>query len=208
MSDERLVRAARWVIEEATAPVEIGERHSRHAYVLVPLQVLLTPERRDPTPYVSASPCMKWGEPAIAGRRLGALDMAERYWDLGEHVDAEILQPYELRRSDLLVACWYVATHGSRRWQRRWGGWVESVWDRTRYADADGPGKGWYSPEWSDVPLPPTKKQAQEAAADGRVARVEEYARSWEAGARRLPCPHRGNLPEDAPTAFPVPRPE
>jgi uncharacterized protein (DUF433 family) len=168
-----LVRAARWVIEEATAPVDVGERHSRHSYVLVPLQCVkrleeaMTPEQRSPMPFVSAAPGMKWGEPVIAARRLGALDMADRYWHLGEHAETEILEPYELRRADLLVACWYAVEHGPRRWKQRWGAWVSDLWKRSRFPNGDDVGTGWYSPEWTDVPWPPTRKQMADRPREG-----------------------------------------
>lgn len=168
MSDA-LAQAAREILRLASTPVRLGPTHDQEDVVLVPanllgfLETALSPEQKADRPYISVSPDMKSGTPVIRGHRLGADFIAERYWYLGEVMDFEILDAYELTRADVIVCCWFVAEHGPRLWRKRWGPWARSVWART------GPGSGWWSPDYADVPLPPTRQQArQEAAADGR----------------------------------------
>lgn len=52
-------------------------------------------------------------------------------------------------RYGVLVACWYMARYGTRKWQKRWGGWLET-------ADVE----LWHSEisRWDNCPDPPTRK--------------------------------------------------
>jgi uncharacterized protein (DUF433 family) len=110
--------------------------------------------------YIYVSPDMKGGCPVVSGRRLTAEHVAGMYWELGEHLQAEILDAYELTRSDVLIACWFQAEHGSRTWRRRWKDWLAATWSRTGLqTDPAKDGLGWWG-DWSDVSLPPTKKES------------------------------------------------
>lgn len=145
-----LATAARRIVDEASAPVEVGPRHDRQTYVLVPsfaltwLEEALTPEQREPRPFVSHDPVMCGGTPTLNGTRLHVEMLAERYWHLGHVYEREILDAYEIRRRDLLICRWYVATCGARVWRRRWGQWAHDV--------AFGP--GWRTDRYDEIDLP------------------------------------------------------
>lgn len=157
--DARLVDAVRALLAKASSPVALGERQDQGEYVLVPAYAIenlteaLTPDQSTPMPHVWASPDMKGGTPVINGRRLGAEDMADRYWHFGDVYQFEILDSYELTRSELLIACWYTATYGSRTYRRRWNDWAQSIWAQTGMVEKP---SGWWGP-LDDVPLPPHK---------------------------------------------------
>ena len=163
-ADDRLARAAREILSMASAPVEIGDHHDREAYVVVPqialtwLQTALGPAATPPTPRIEVSPQMKGGTPVINGHRLGAVDMAERYWYLGEHVQSEILDAFELTRAELLTCCWYAAEYGPRRLQKAWKAWLAETWARTGLDKDTDVTHGWWG-DLSDIPYPPTKRQ-------------------------------------------------
>jgi len=145
---EQLVSAVREILKHASAPVEVGPRRSREQYALVPLRALnwlteaLTPDERSPKPFVSIAPTMQFGDPVINGTRLKVELIGERYWDLGEHIESEILEPYELTRGDVVLCCWYMARYGSRKWRKRWESWANQI------------NAGWWS-DLSTLPLPP-----------------------------------------------------
>lgn len=113
-------------------------------------------------PFVSVQPNLRFGEPCIGGTRLPAEMIADRYWDLGEHLESELLKPYGITRADVIVCCWYVATYGTRKQKRRWKDWKETVWANTGIAQDSGGARGWWSEHYADVPLPPTHKQSTE----------------------------------------------
>ena len=107
-----------------------------------------------PRPSVRVSPDTRFGRPTLAGTRLEALDLADRYWQLGDRVQSEILDAYEITHADLVVCCWYAAQHGSKRQRARWRAWLDEVWAATDLDAETGQGRGW----WGDlglVPLPP-----------------------------------------------------
>lgn len=170
---ERLVAAARAVLEAASKPVEIGTRYDAEDYVIVPANRLtwlndaLSPEQRESCPDIRVSPKMKFGEPCIAGHRLPAGFIADHYWYLGESLQAEILDAYELTRGEVVVACWFVAAHGTWAQRKRWKPWLDAVWANTGQDQETNEFHGWWSHQFEDVPLPPTKKQHQEAHRDG-----------------------------------------
>lgn len=151
MTDDRLARAARQVIADASAPIELGRSHSPSRYVLVAERAVawlaesLTPEQSSPRPCVSHDPLMQGGAPTLNGTRLLVEMLAERYWQLGHVYEREILQAYEIRRRDLLVCCWFVATHGTRVWRRRWGAWADEVVMTG----------GWRTDRYDEIALPP-----------------------------------------------------
>jgi uncharacterized protein (DUF433 family) len=162
MGDDRLAHAARQIIKLASAPVQVGNREWDQ-YVLVPantirwLEEALTPEQRAPSPYVSIDPKLKFGQPCIHGHRITAEQIADRYWDLGEDMQGEILEAYDLTRAEVIVCCYWACEYGPRRWKKRWKTWLTATWANTREDH------GWWSEQFGDVPLPPTKKQSEEA---------------------------------------------
>ncbi len=101
-------------------------------------------------PCVSVDPKVRFGEPVLHGTRLPVLMLAERYWYLGEYLESEILQAYEITMGDLVVCCYYVARYGSRTWRKRWGEWLRQI-DRTT-----GENSGWWA-DLNTLPLPPDR---------------------------------------------------
>lgn len=167
-ADERLVSAAREILQRASEPVTLGPRHDDEAYVLIPARCLtwlsdaMTADEKAPGSYVVIDPRMKSGAPTLRGHRLDAEMIAERYWDLGEHLDSEILDAYEISRADVLACCFYVASFGARTWRTRWKAWLDASWAATGSGEDDGPMRGWWSEGWADVSLPPTAAQQTE----------------------------------------------
>lgn len=157
MSDDRLARAARQVVADASAGVEVGPLYDRQTYVLVPTSTLtwlteaLSPEQREPRPFVSHDPLVKGGSPTLGGTSLHVEMLAERYWHLGHVYESEILRAYEIRRRDLLVCCWFVATHGARAWRKRWGAWADEVVMTG----------GWRSDRYDEIALPPHSRSEE-----------------------------------------------
>jgi len=116
----------------------------------------LTPEQREPSPFVSIRPDMRFGNPSINGTRLPVDTLAEAAWEGLE--PSEIEQQWDVRRADILVACWYVGRYGSRRWVKRWGEWSERVapvlWESSTV-------------DYAAVPWPPTSGQAEQPSGRG-----------------------------------------
>lgn len=165
MSDERLAQAARKLLEMASTPVTIGSGHDQDEYVLVPsicldwLRSAMTPEERVPASHVVIDPKLRFGTPSIAGHRLDASDMADRYWHLGASVQSEILDTYELTHAELIAACFYAAVYGTRAQRKRWKAWLDETWANTGIEDGTDTKRGWWSDGFVDVPLPPHKDQ-------------------------------------------------
>ena len=61
------------------------------------------------------------GCPTINGHRLGADFIASQVWFSGI---VEALRSYELSREELLVACWWAGSFGSRRMRKAFGEWA------------------------------------------------------------------------------------
>jgi len=61
------------------------------------------------------------GTPTLSGHRLTAELMAARVWIDGM---AFAKDDYQLRREELLVACWWAGSFGPRKWKKRWGEWA------------------------------------------------------------------------------------
>lgn len=62
-------------------------------------------------PHVSVDPAVQFGHPCIAGTGAPVDVIAERVY-AGEPVTA-VADDYDVTRADVLVACWYVARHGT-----------------------------------------------------------------------------------------------
>jgi uncharacterized protein (DUF433 family) len=167
MSDDSvLVAAARALLQEQSAPVELGRLYDRERYVLVPAACLerlgdaMTPEQRAPRPFVSISPEMKGGSAVLHGTRLTAQMIAERYWwHGGTALQAEVLDAYEITRADVAVCCFWMSVSGSRTWRKRWADWLEATWKMTRFDDGSGRSTGWWG-DWETLDLPPTREAA------------------------------------------------
>jgi uncharacterized protein (DUF433 family) len=127
-------------------------------YAIVPVRALnslghaLDPESSKPRAHVSIDPGIKSGAPCIAGTRLTAEWMADHIWG-GWTLD-DILKDWDyLTKADLLVACWYVGTYGSRTWRKRWGAWAEEAHRFLHAKDRQ-----------AECPWPPTSQAAAPSA--------------------------------------------
>jgi uncharacterized protein (DUF433 family) len=162
MNHDELVRAARELIAAASEPIRYPASSEYGASVLVPENLLdflkdALESCPQPTPFVSIDPLFKAGTPCLRGTRLPVELIAERYWELGEHLGSELLSAYEITRADVLACCFYVAEYGTKTQRKRWKPWLAETWVQTRT------GGGWWSEGWGDVPLPPHTR-TQEAA--------------------------------------------
>ena len=133
MSGEKLALAARKVIRAATAPIDLpGRTHDFERVVILPANTLrwlseaMTPEEREPYPFVSVNPGMCWGQPCVGSTRLPVEMIAEYVW-AGSDMAALSSDWDYLRRGDVLVACWFQAQYGGRRWRKRWGAWARTA---------------------------------------------------------------------------------
>lgn len=85
-------------------------------------------------PYVSFDPAVDFGGPTISGASVETV--AGMVW-AGDSVD-ETAGEFGLTRHHVLVACWWIGTHGPWRWRRRWGRWAKTAhaelwWRHGRY---------------------------------------------------------------------------
>lgn len=79
-------------------------------------------------PVVTCDPAMRFGSPTVQGISVGAV--AEQV-AAGTTVE-DVARDFEMRREDVLVACWYVARHGEgdgmglrTNLRRMWATWAE-----------------------------------------------------------------------------------
>ncbi len=93
-------------------------------------------------PQVTVEPCMRFGLPHVRGVSVDAI--GARVW-AGDSVEATA-EDFNLRREDVIVACWYVARHGTPADRRRWKAWLTAV--------ETGLWRGRF-----DVPDPPAKEE-------------------------------------------------
>lgn len=99
------------------------------------------------TPEIGVHPGMLFGEPHLAGHRLSTRMIADCVYDGPGPDEAESM--WEIERSDVLVACWFEARHGTGRTIRaHWRPWLDkyemTLW-KSSVAD------------WDSVPFPPAK---------------------------------------------------
>lgn len=101
------------------------------------------PQTEWPGPvFVSLLPGRRGGEPCISNTRIPSEQAAGLAY---HHGIGEVLNSFPgLGRGHALVACWYHALHGSKRWRKRWKGWAKQYESEL-----------WRS-RWDDVPDPPT----------------------------------------------------
>jgi len=163
MSADELARAARELIDSVSERIKYPADKPFIEMVLVPANLLdFLREALEPlpesTPYVVVNPRMRHGEPSLRGHRLSAAMIADRYWEWGEHLETELLANYEITRADVLACCFYVANYGTRKQRARWKDWLAAVWANTGQDRETLVNSGWWSDDWSDVPLPPTRQ--------------------------------------------------
>lgn len=87
---------------------------------------------------VHVDPSCRFGEPFVRGPSCEAV--AELVW-VGEDLGS-ICADYGLTRSEALLSCWYVATHGTKAWRRRWKDWLEAsavLIAKQQYDDVEDP---------------------------------------------------------------------
>lgn len=91
-------------------------------------------------PRVVTEPGVRFGAPHVRGISVSAI--TEQVEAANSDVNA-VAEDYDLRREDVLVACWWVAGYGSAAQQRLWEAWAH----KSMGAMADG--------RWGDVGDPP-----------------------------------------------------
>jgi len=75
-------------------------------------------------PLVTVDPAVRFGQPAIKGISTDAI--AGMVW-AGESVET-VADEYSLVRAEVLLACWYEAMWGAKRWRRRWAKWADHAY--------------------------------------------------------------------------------
>lgn len=98
-------------------------------------------------PRIQVDPATYSGQPTITWRIPPEIPCWS-YWD-GESVEAITRNWPAITRSRLLVACWYLGKYGSRTWQKRWRAWADENFGLLHIRQYD------------DIPLPPTRQQAE-----------------------------------------------
>lgn len=162
MTDEQpapatgLERAVHELLRDAYQTVTLG-RDAWDTYAFVPVAALdalrraVDPDRPAPRPFVAFDPAMQGGRATIGGTGLTVELMAERIFSGWS--ETGILSDWDyLTRADLITACWFVGTYGSRTWRRRWGAWA---------AEAHGPLWRCDAAEIAAIPWPPCVKGAR-----------------------------------------------
>ena len=146
MTAADLARAARELIENATEPVRYRATDTEVVMVgaayLRELEYALEPAEREHRPHVWIQRSLHSGAPCIGGTGISG-EMLAGFVSAGDSLDIlcsmyDVLQP-----SDVLMACWYTARFGSRRWQTLWGPWADQ-YDAALYHE-----------RWDQIPLPP-----------------------------------------------------
>lgn len=94
-----------------------------------------------PRPAVTHDPQVNYGRPLIGP--VPTESVADAVW-LGDSAET-VADDYSLSRDQVLVACWYEATHGDSDRQPRWGAWA------TEHADA------FHYGHFDAIPDPPAK---------------------------------------------------
>lgn len=88
-------------------------------------------------PHVRTDPAQRFGRPAIDGVSVDSIGGA--VWNA-----EDAATDYGLTRPQVLVACWWLGTYGTKRWRDRFGTWARSVegeFQYRRYDVADPPTK-------------------------------------------------------------------
>lgn len=69
-------------------------------------------------------PARQSGRVCITGTRISTTAVASCVWAGDDPVES-----YEITLREAVVACWWEATHGDRRYRQRWGKWADVVFD-------------------------------------------------------------------------------
>lgn len=71
-------------------------------------------------PHVRVDPAQRFGRPTVKGL---STDMIASQVLVGASVE-EVMAEYGVNREDVLVACWFEARYGSRRFRQAWKDWM------------------------------------------------------------------------------------
>jgi hypothetical protein len=84
---------------------------------------------------------------------MTVITIANMWWGSDESLERMIERRWPVEsKADLLIACWFVGTKGTKLWRARWGSWAKSIY---RYI---------WDGEYEHVQLPPRKKERDETA--------------------------------------------
>lgn len=104
-------------------------------------------------PHVTVDPRVYSGQPTIRGLRIPTRMIAEIVYERDERPEW-ILENYDITRDDVLVACWFEATHGrSRKLRKVWRDWATENFPIL-----------WRSGSWDGVPYPPVEDTEEDHA--------------------------------------------
>lgn len=102
-------------------------------------------------PHVRFDPAQCFGYPMVKGASVEAV--AGMVW-AGEPVDV-VAEDYDIDRADVLVACWYMGLHGSKKWRKRWRDWVLTAHERMWWASTC---------DYTSIPDPPDRDELRRGA--------------------------------------------
>src|SRR6478672_9529166 len=88
----------------------------------------------DPTAVITVDPAKNFGQPSINGGPAADV-VAGMVW-AGDPPQA-VADDYDISRAAVLVACWYVATYGTRPQRRRWKTWADEWAGSLAHGDYD-----------------------------------------------------------------------
>lgn len=93
------------------------------------------------TPVIVLHPGRLGGTPTIGHSRLPAELVANTYWHHGAR-EVFLMWDY-LTEADILVACWFIAHHGTRTERARWKEWLphadQMLWSSETLGDCEWP---------------------------------------------------------------------
>lgn len=92
----------------------------------------------DERPHVRVEPGYRFGQPHIRG--ISAENIAGMVV-AGESVET-VMDEYGLSRAEVLIACWFMGEHGSKKWRQRWRSWASDNYGRLsqhRYDEVEDP---------------------------------------------------------------------
>lgn len=102
-------------------------------------------EWRSPSIVIRPGRCS--GQATVGEDRIPAELVADVMWGCGMGEAEQQWEPY-IDRYGVLLACWYMARYGSRTWQKRLAGWLETADSELWHSGRD---------RWDNCPDPPTK---------------------------------------------------
>ena len=137
---------------DGRATVEVSARkkmppawiHERYPWRKVLMKRVYGPE-------IVINPARQFGAPTIGQSRLPVESVLGYVWRGESLADIQYDWPGTTRHN-LLVACWYAAHYGEKRWRQRWGAWGQSDAVAVSLWHGDNPREG-----ASKCPWPPTE---------------------------------------------------